>query len=470
MTSQVYARVKALQFGVLSPEAIRDMAVVSIEHEEALDSGKIRDHGLLDYRMGPLDKELKCQSCGSKIANCVGHFGRLELDNKPMYHIGFIENVVDILKCICFHCSRLLCNKQSKHFKKIQRIQDNEMRIKALLSFCKNQAECSFPVKNGNDGCRKEQPSLRIIDNVKIEVQFSRVFPEFSDKAKFYLEPEVAIKILKRIDVEDYHVIGCDEQLVRPHWMIISVLPVPPPIVRPSNISNGAARGEDDLTYKLSDIVRTRNTLRSKLKGKNAQAQDIRACRHMIQLYGASYFDNNSVGHQHIMQRMGRPQKGIRQRLRGKEGRVRGSLMGKRDDFTARTVITPDPNLSVCEVGVPYSIARNVTYSEYVNKLNIERLTKTVLNGPDSQNGAKAVLLQDGFTKLDLMKIDNRDKIVLQEGMRVVRHMKDGDLVIMNRQPSLHKLSMQGHIARIMPYSTFRLPLTVCTPYNAGTQ
>lgn len=467
MAEQEFAKVKAIQFGILSPEAIRSMSVLPIEHEESFEAGKIREGGLLDYRMGVIEKHAKCQSCGSKIENCIGHFGHIELDNKPIYHIGFIENVVEILKCVCFHCSRLLCRKDSREFKKIMKISDNERRLKELLSICKNQADCNFQTRNGNDGCMKEQPSVRIVDGVRIEVQFSAPgISEFTEKAKYYLEAEDAATILKRIDPEDYRAIGCDPVLARPHWMIISVLPVPPPIIRPSNM-NAVGRGEDDLTYKLSDIVRTRNNLRAKLKGRNPNPNDINACRHMMQLYGASYFDNKAVGHQHIMQRMGRPQKGIRQRLKGKEGRIRGSLMGKRDDFAARTVITPDPNISVGEVGVPYSIARNVTYPEYVNKFNIERLSKSVLAGPHEQDGAKFVIMPDGKNKWDLKTVD-RSKIVLQAGMKVERHLKNGDFVLFNRQPSLHKFSIQCHRVRAMPYSTFRLNPTVCTPYNAG--
>ena len=81
--------------------------------------------------------------------------------------------------------------------------------------------------------------------------------------------------------------------------------------------------------------------------------------------------------------------KTIRQRLRGKEGRIRGNLMGQRVDFSARTVITADPNLQIDQVGVPRSIALNLTVPEKVTRLNIRELQKLVENGPDIHPGAK---------------------------------------------------------------------------------
>lgn len=339
-----------------------------------------------------------------------------------------------------------------------------------MLTSIQTQAECNFPYKGGNDGCldekgvAKEQPLIKVIENIRILVEFSNATANpYSNKAKDYLEPEHAIEILKRIDPNDYYALGCTPT-TKPHWMIITVLPIPPPIMRPSNMSNAAARGEDDLTYKLSDIIRTRNNLIGKMQSK-ASASDIQACRQMLQLYVTSYFDNQAVGHTHIMQRMGRPQKGkincliscthrfivhvvysclgIKQRLRGKDGRIRGSLMGKRCDHTARTVISPDPNISVRDVGVPRSVARIVTYPEMVNNLNLEKLTQCVKNGPNGIDGANFVKLLNG-SKLDLRTAKAKD-IKLEPGMVVRRHMMDGDVVLMNRQPSLHKFSIQAH-------------------------
>ncbi|KAI8344064.1 hypothetical protein BC941DRAFT_407662, partial [Chlamydoabsidia padenii] len=158
--------------------------------------------------------------------------------------------------------------------------------------------------------------------------------------------------------------------------------------------------------------------------------------------------------------------KSIRARLKGKEGRLRGNLMGKRVDFSARTVITGDPNLSLDEVGVPRSIARNLTYPEIVTSYNIDKLQALVRNGPLEHPGAKYVIRDNG-ERIDLRYRQRAGEIPLQLGYRVERHIVDGDVVIFNRQPSLHKMSMMGHRIRVMPYSTFRLNLSVTSPYNA---
>lgn len=176
--------------------------------------------------------------------------------------------------------------------------------------------------------------------------------------------------------------------------------------------------------------------------------------------------DNDLPGLPQALQKSGRPLKSIKARLKGKEGRLRGNLMGKRVDFSARTVITPDPNLSLDEVGVPRSIARTMTVCETVTPFNMEKLQKLVQNGPTEHPGARYVIRDDG-TRIDLRYARRAGELVLQKGFKVERHINDGDVVIFNRQPSLHKMSMMGHRVRVMPYSTFRLNLSVTTPYNA---
>lgn len=246
--------------------------------------------------------------------------------------------------------------------------------------------------------------------------------------------------------------------------MIITVLAIPPPPVRPSIIM-GAKKNEDDLTVKLQDIVKVNEHLRRQ-EELAAPAHIIREFTNLLQVHVATYFNNEIPGIPTATQRSGRPLKSIAQRLKGKEGRVRGNLMGKRVDFSARSVITPDPNLSVDEVGVPRSIARNMTYPEIVTPYNLKEMQDLVLRGPDELPGALYVVREDG-TRDNLKFVPDRGDIHLSYGDRVERHLKDGDYIIFNRQPSLHKMSMMGHRIRIMPWSTFRLNLSVTTPYNA---
>src|SRR6185312_1668617 len=131
----------------------------------------------------------------------------------------------------------------------------------------------------------------------------------------------------------------------------------------------------------------------------------------------ATYMDNEMAGQPQALQKSGRPLKSIRARLKGKEGRLRGNLMGKRVDFSARTVITGDPNISVDEVGVPRSIARNLTYPELVTRLNIDHLQELVRNGPSEHPGAKYVIRDTG-ERIDLKHYKRAGEVRLQIGWK----------------------------------------------------
>src|SRR5438270_351662 len=140
--------------------------------------------------------------------------------------------------------------------------------------------------------------------------------------------------------------LGLHPVYARPDWMVITVLAVPPPQVRPTIISSASSKSEDDLTHKLSDIIKTNNHLKK-----------MQEMVQLLQFHIATYFNNELPGQPPSTAKDGRSLKSICQRLKGKEGRVRGNLMGKRVDFSARTVISPDPNLAIDQVGVPSVIA-----------------------------------------------------------------------------------------------------------------
>uniref|UniRef100_A0A183CNA0 DNA-directed RNA polymerase n=1 Tax=Globodera pallida TaxID=36090 RepID=A0A183CNA0_GLOPA len=155
------------------------------------------------------------------------------------------------------------------------------------------------------------------------------------------------------------------------------------------------------------------------------------------------------------------------QRLKGKEGRFRGNLSGKRVDFSGRTVISPDPNLKIDQVGVPRHIATTLTFPEVVCRANIELMRQLVRNGDSVHPGANLYIDKTGFKRF--LRFGNREKIArdLQIGDIVERHLNDDDVVLFNRQPSLHKISIMAHRVKVMPHRTFRFNECACTPYNA---
>jgi len=186
----------------------------------------------------------------------------------------------------------------------------------------------------------------------------------------------------------------------------------------------------------------------------------------VLQYYCATMVDNKIPGVASVAQRSGRPLKSIKERLVGKPGRVRGNLMGKRVDFSARSVITPDANIGISQLGIPLKVAKNITFPEIVNKRNKKFLTKLMLNGPNEYPGAKILERKSGDS-ISLRYVD-RNSIELYDGDIVHRHLLDGDPVLFNRQPTLHRMSMMCHFAKILKKGdTFRLNVADTKPYNA---
>ncbi|PKK78623.1 DNA-directed RNA polymerase II subunit RPB1 [Rhizophagus irregularis] len=502
-------RVKYVQFGILSPEEIKQMSVALIEHPETMDESghRPKQGGLLDPRMGTIDRNFKCQTCAEGMSECPGHFGHIELA-KPVFHIGFLPKVKKILECICINCSKLKTDDSNAKFSVARKVRDPKRRLRAVWEICKSKMICekgedpendpdkaseygddyvpngqsSKPipqrtstsaddfglnkVKRPHGGCGHRQPTIRK-DGLKLYMNFKiRDSEEQSGQdTRQILTPAQVYSIFKKISSEDLHDLGLNEEYARPDWMIITVLPVPPPPVRPSIQMDGTSRGEDDLTHKLSDILKANQNLR-RYESDGSPAHVVSEFEALLQFHCATYMDNEMAGQPQALQKSGRPLKSIRARLKGKEGRLRGNLMGKRVDFSARTVITGDPNISVDEVGVPKSIASNLTFPEIVTPFNVDLLQELVKNGPSVHPGAKYVIRDTG-ERIDLKHTSGTNVVRLQNGWKVERHINNGDIIIFNRQPSLHKMSMMGHKVRVMPFSTFRLNLSVTSPYNA---
>lgn len=307
------------------------------------------------------------------------------------------------------------------------------------------------------------QPSIRK-KGLELTAEWKHL-NEDTQETKIQLTAERVHEIFKNISDEESIIMGMDPKYARPDWMIITVIPVPPLAVRPAVVMFGSARNQDDLTHKLSDIVKCNNELiRNEQTG--APASIIADITNMLQFHVATLIDNEIPNIPRATQKSGRPLKSIKQRLKAKEGRIRGNLMGKRVDFSARTVITPDPNLRIDEVGIPRSIAQNLTFPEIVTPFNIDKMYELVRRGNNQYPGAKYIIRDNG-ERIDLRFHPKSSDLHLQYGYRVERHVRNGDIVVFNRQPTLHKMSMMGHRIRVLPWSTFRMNLSVTTPYNA---
>ncbi|XP_076223969.1 RNA polymerase II subunit RpII215 [Nomia melanderi] len=474
--------VKRVQFGILSPDEIRRMSVTDggIRFPETMEGGRPKLGGLMDPRQGVIDRNSRCQTCAGNMTECPGHFGHIDLA-KPVFHVGFITKTIKILRCVCFYCSKLLVSPHNPKIKEIVMKTKGQprKRLTFVYDLCKskniceggdemdinkeNQEQQTAERKPGHGGCGRYQPNLRR-SGLDVTAEWKHV-NEDSQEKKIALTAERAWEILKHITDEESFILGMDPKFARPDWMVVTVLPVPPLSVRPAVIMYGSAKNQDDLTHKLADIIKANNELiRNEQAG--AAAHVISENIKMLQFHVATLVDNDMPGMPRAMQKSGKPLKAIKSRLKGKEGRIRGNLMGKRVDFSARTVITPDPNLRIDQVGVPRSIAQNLTFPEIVTPFNIDKMQELVRRGNSQYPGAKYIVRDNG-ERIDLRFHPKPSDLHLQCGYRVERHIRDGDLVIFNRQPTLHKMSMMGHRVKVLPWSTFRMNLSCTSPYNA---
>lgn len=470
-----------IQFGIFSPDEIIRRSVVEITNHNTQE-GKIG--GLFDPRMGVLENGKNCRSCFQNNHKCQGHWGYYRLA-RPVYYIQFFKLVLKVLRCCCLKCGKLLIEK-NKHLNLLKL--KGEARWKQALIACQKISRCG---EETEDGCGARQPRNYTEEDIckiyaewkDMEIPVDQELPEGAKETgtigdakegkvtarlvtlRKFLEPEYVHRLLKRITDEDVDFMGFSRYWCRPDWMMCSVLAIPPPQVRPSVLQDNNQRSEDDLTQKLVDIIKTNTLLADKIS-KNIKKKVIDEWTNVLQYHIATFINNEIPGIAPSAQRSGRPLKSVQQRLGSKEGRIRNNLQGKRVEHSARTVITPDPNLSIKEIGVPIKIASNLTYPERVTVFNIDKLYKLIQNGPDVYPGAKTIVRSSDNRMISLKHISGKD-LQLFEGDIVNRHLMDGDYVLFNRQPSLHRMSMMGHQVRVLPYNTFRLNVSVTAPYNA---
>ncbi len=421
--------IQSIEFGVLSPKLILKMAAVRIARAELYDpDGYPIDGGVMDPRMGVIDPGLRCRTCGGSVGDCGGHFGYLELA-RPIIHVLYAKFIYRLLKIVCRKCGKFLLDNREK------------TTLKDLLKTVAKRCH----------SCGEEQG----------EIKFEKPYSFWEDKA-----PLNAMAIRERFEKTPDEDLELIKVRIRPEWLVITILPVPPVTVRPSITLETGERSEDDLTHKLVDIVRINQRLKENI---DIGAPDfiIEDLWELLQYHVSTFFDNELTGVPHARHRSGRGLKTLVQRLKTKEGRFRSNLAGKRVNFCARTVISPDNNIDIDEVGVPEIIAKELTMPIHVTEMNISIIKEIVKNGPSVWPGANYATRPDGRKKKITDESKNEISEELAFGWIIERHLQNGDIVLFNRQPSLHRMSIMAHRVRVMPYRTFRLNLCVSPPYNA---
>jgi len=419
-------KITSIDFSMLSPDMVNNLARVRIVTSELYDAdGYPVEGGVMDPRLGVIDPGLHCRTCGGSIGECPGHFGYLELA-KPIINVLYTKSVYHLLKLTCRKCCRIMMEEDF---------------AEKLLEKAQLNAPTTCP------HCKAKQK----------KIVFAKPYAFYEDKDE--LNPAAIRERFEKIPQKDLKKIQFNGG--RPEWLILTLFPVPPVTMRPSITLESGERSEDDLTHKLVDIVRINQSLKENID-IGAPEFILNDLWELVQYHISTYFDNELTGAPLARHRSGRALKGIIQRLKAKEGRLRGNLLGKRVNFSARTVISPDPRLSINEVGVPREIADELTVPLFVTEANIKH-AKALL-----KSGSVNYVIRPDSRRI---KVTNENKADIVENIGtewvVERRLQDGDITLFNRQPSLHRISIMAHRAKIMPYRTFRLNPSVCPPYNA---
>ena len=412
-----------------------------------------------------VDRRVKCGSCKRSVITCPGHFGSINL-NFPVLHPGFIDVVLKILRCVCFFCSEVTFTAKDKQV--LRKIKDRKARLTMATTLGKTKKICLV--------CGGKQPTYFRM-SLGIRCDWSKVVFDDPEEAMYCQRPFTSAEIrliLRHMSDEACTLLALNPRSTRPENFVLTLLVVPPPIVRPSiTISEGSrARGQDDLTSKLSDIVKVNLQVKNVLERESASIPrlglSLSAQQAVSDLaFHVSTFMNNDLrGQRQSMQRSGLPTKSITSRLKGKEGRIRGSLMGKRVNFSARSVVSPDSQMDIDQVGIPFQVATKLTIPERVTDWNVDRLRSCIRIGPDALSGAHSVIRRGATTLLEFADKERESKM-LRTGDVVERYLINDDVVLFNRQPSLHKGSMMAYRVRLMPHKTFRLNMAVTLPLNA---
>ena len=419
-----------IQLKVLDAEKLQDIAVKEITKAEVYDAdGYPVEDGVMDPALGVIDPGMTCPTCGGKIRECQGHFGKITL-SRPVVHVLYAKKIRNLLRFTCHECHSLAIKDE-----------DKSLRKSNMPNEC---PECGEETKD-----------------VDLDKPYS-----YTKKNGDELKPDEIKERLSQISEEDAKTLGVE--YTNPEDLVLTHIPVPPVTMRPSITLETGERSEDDITHKLVDVIRINKRLQNNIE---IEAPDfiINDLWELLQYHVSTLFYNDLNSIPPARHRSGRSLKSLIERVQGKQGRFRQNLIGKRVNFSARTVITPDPNIGINEVGVPFVVAKKLTIPKKVTERNYDQVMEWLENGPDTHPGINYVHKPDGGRRR--ISEDNleemKELIEPGEGWKVERHIKDGDTVLFNRQPSLHRMSIMAHEVKVLPYRTFRLNLNVCAPYNA---
>ncbi len=455
-----------IKFTTISPDTIRKLSVAKLIVPDTYnEDGYPIDGGLVDQRLGVIDPGLKCKTCGGRAKTCPGHFGHIELV-RPVIHPEFAKTIYLLLQSTCSTCHRLLLTESQ--------IKDIGAVVKTFVTTEEETEPTTVDITTLTSTISEQDSRMLLVKKLKsvkkcphceaVQPKLKLERPTFFYVNGNKIKPDEIRDWLSKIPDNDLRLYGIDPTATRPEWFVLTTLLVPPVNVRPSITLESGERSEDDLTHKLVDIMRINQRLEQDIDAGAPQII-IDDLWELLQYQVTTYFNNETPGIPVARHRSTRPLKTLAQRLKGKEGRLRYNLSGKRVNFSARTVISSDASLTIDQVGIPKRIAENLTIPVYVTLWNIDDARKYLESKeyPSVIN----VILPGGIRKR--VTDVTREELLkeLKPGHILERQMIDGDLALFNRQPTLHRISIMAHTVKVLPGRTMRLHVSVAYPYNA---
>lgn len=467
------AQITRVTFSLLSPAEIRARSVVCVDEPSLYLRTLPRAGGLNDLRMGATDRRLRCATCKNSTHGtrpCVGHPGHMDLA-EPVYHLGHVPRLAKILCCVCFFCSKALYGANAGAGK-------SRLSSAAATGRARQRHACPH--------CGGPQPIIRRV-GMGLTADFADDVEWASPEERVWAtQPLTAARVREILHFIPHAVLtelGFHPSRSHPENMVLTVLPVSPPIIRPSIMATDGSRmrGQDDLTVLMQGILKA-NQVVLKVRARapstdstvrRAYLVELAVAIEELQRVVATFVHHDTRG---TMVKGGaagghsnhRKLRGVNDRLKGKKGRIRGTLQGQRVNKSGRTVVGGSPTLDMDCVCVPEAMAMKLTVTVHVNDLNLKDMQARVRIGPKSVAGARSVTLLDGSQiDLDIYDPAMMGELELQTGCVVERFLQDDDWVVFNRQPSLHKMSMMAHRARLHKLNTFGLSICATTPYNA---
>ena len=460
-----YSPVQFIQFSLLTGHQWEEYGVCEITKPNTHGIGDLTNT-VYDERMGVLEVNKECYTCGYDSSVCPGHPGYIKLV-VPIFNIKLISTVQNVIKCVCVECGALRIPTDLLGMKNILTLKGSS-RLKALIKICKKAKRCPecqhmLPVSLNKEGVecvyRTEHGEQTVTKSPEEILKLFEKITETSGKVMGFngnLAPN-------RLYQHKFALVGDKTYVEHRHRnyldsLIFTVLPVIPPFARTWVIRNGV-KSDDDLTEKYNTIVKLNQRLYDQELSVYSREDLVRKLEEHVN----TLIDNQNE----TCTGMNRTHRGLADRIQGKGNRMQENVMAKRADFSARTVLASGgPEIRFGEIGVPRAMTKILTVKVRVTPQNFEAIQKTMREGHINSlwrwNRTQNKMGYKGLATDTIKK-----KVGLRINDTVERSLSAGDWVLLNRQPTLRRESMVGCKVVIIEDDVFRIPLAITSPLGA---